>query len=229
MTALATVPVMEGQMYPPERTGTSGWKSPYDEWTLDDLERLPDDGRRYEIIDGSLVMSPSPFVEHQRVANWLRRALERSIPPGLDVFENVGVLLTPDPLRYVIPDLTALRVPTDGSRDLRPYLPPADVHLAVEIVSRGSMTFDRVTKPALYAEAGIPRYWRVERSDTGVTVHVHALAGGGLKEIRIVRPGETAGLTDPRPITLTPPVWSTPPPSSVSVSAVGFPPADTDT
>jgi Uma2 family endonuclease len=211
MTALATVPAMEGEMYPPERTGTPGWKAPHDEWTLDDLERLPDDGRRYEIIDGSLVMSPSPYFEHQRVANWLRRALERSIPPGLDVFENVGVLLMSDPLRYVIPDLTTLRVPTDGSRDLRLYVPPADVRLVVEIVSRSSVTFDRVTKPALYAEAGIPRYWRVERADTGVHVHVHALAGGALKEIRTVRPGETATLTDPWPITLTPPAWSTPP------------------
>jgi Uma2 family endonuclease len=211
MTALATVPTMEAEMDPPERTGTPGWKAPHDEWTLDDLERLPDDGRRYEIIDGSLVMSPSPFIEHQRVANWLRRALERSIPAGLDVFENVGVVLTPDPLRFLVPDLTAALVPTDGSRDLRQYLPPADVRLVVEIVSRSSVTFDRVTKPALYAEAGIPRYWRVERSDVGVTVHVHALAGGGLKEIRTVRPGETATLTDPWPITLTPPGWSTPP------------------
>jgi Uma2 family endonuclease len=49
-----------------------------------------------------------------------------------------------------------------------------EVALAIEIVSTGSVTMDRVTKPALYAQAEIPFYWRIETED-GIVVHTHVL------------------------------------------------------
>jgi Uma2 family endonuclease len=51
---------------------------------------------------------------------------------------------------------------------------PHEVLLAIEVVSPGSVTMDRVAKPALYAQAEIPCYWRVE-TEHGIVVHTHRL------------------------------------------------------
>jgi Uma2 family endonuclease len=92
------------------------------------------------------------------------------------------------------------------------YLEPANLRLVVEVVSPGSTTHDRFTKPALYADAGIPTYWRIEVGSDGPTVHVHHLTtptegGGNAAYTRacVIRPGETITLDRPWPVTLTPP------------------------
>lgn len=100
-------------------------------WTVDDLETFPPDGRRYELLDGVLIVSPSPSNAHQIIAGRLMAALAR--------FE------------------------------------PHEVVLAVEIMSGGSIATDRITKPALYAEAGIPYFWRIETEDGQVVVHTYKL------------------------------------------------------
>jgi Uma2 family endonuclease len=55
------------------------------------------------------------------------------------------------------------------------WIDPASVLLVVEVVSRGSAKLDRVIKPIEYANAGIPRYWRVERGGNRATVHMYRL------------------------------------------------------
>ena len=62
-------------------------------WTTADLAGLPDDGQRYEIIDGSLLVSPPPSPLHQLVAGRLAVFLRDAAPKGLDVVEAVGVRL----------------------------------------------------------------------------------------------------------------------------------------
>jgi hypothetical protein len=49
-------------------TIAEAWPKPGEPFTVDDLERMPDDGRRYELIDGMLIVSPAPAMPHQRVA-----------------------------------------------------------------------------------------------------------------------------------------------------------------
>src|SRR5262249_43793208 len=62
-------------------------------WTLDDLAMLPDDGHRYEIVDGGLHVSPPPGLPHQFAAQKLSVALELAAPPDLAVMQGIGVEL----------------------------------------------------------------------------------------------------------------------------------------
>jgi Uma2 family endonuclease len=185
---------------------TGGVDSPADGWTVADLDLLPDDGRRYEIIDGSLVMSPTPTAWHQRVVRWLTNALLVGVPDGFDVLENMGVQLAEKPGQVLIPDACAVRTPEGILDDDRALLLSEDVLLAVEVVSRSSRSIDRLLKPRLYAQAGIPSFWRVER-EAGGGVHAFSLAdpdSGEYTASRVVRPGETAILEAPWPVTLIP-------------------------
>lgn len=124
--------------------------------TIDDLEAMPDDGRRYELIGGAIVMTPSPGPVHQRVSSRLQRLLEDACPSGHEVFGAPIDYDLPDDQR-VVPDLIVVPGGSVGERRLEgPAL------LVVEIVSRGSRTHDRVTKRAAYAEAGVPAYWIID-------------------------------------------------------------------
>lgn len=55
-------------------------------FTVDDLEAMPDDGKRYELIGGAIVMTPAPEPVHQRVVLGLVCAIEDACPPGHEVF-----------------------------------------------------------------------------------------------------------------------------------------------
>ncbi|WP_433659510.1 Uma2 family endonuclease [Nocardia sp. CA-128927] len=127
-----------------------------DHWTAADLDNIPDDGLRYEVLNGLLVVNAAPKPKHQWLIKWLGRALDAALPSGLFVMEGVGVLIGED---EPIPDLVAAVGPIEwDSRGI-----PADqVRLVVEVVSRSTTLQDRMVKPVVYAEAGIPNYWRFE-------------------------------------------------------------------
>lgn len=152
--------------------------------TLADLEAMPDDGRRYELIGGAIVMTPAPGVDHQRVSRRLQRLLEEAWPE-MEIFNSPIDLDLPGEQR-VQPDLVAVERGRTGRRLSLP------VALVVEIVSPGSQTNDRVTKRATYAEAGIPAYWIVDLERGTVTCLV--LAGA---EYRVVAEGATVTVDDP--------------------------------
>lgn len=140
------------------------------EWTTDDLDELPEDGRRRELIDGVLFVSPSPTSFHQSLAMRLGSALENACPTDYAVTQGVEIRISAR--RSLTPDVLVVTAEAD---DRRPsHFRPAEVLLAVEIVSRGSVTMDRITKPALYAQAGIPFYWRIETNDA-VLIATHRL------------------------------------------------------
>ena len=69
----------------------------------------------------------------------------------------------------LVPDVTVLRPESSGAI----WSDPADVALVVEVETPASRRFDRLLKPALYADAGIPLYWRIERR--GRPLHIHEL------------------------------------------------------
>jgi Uma2 family endonuclease len=143
---------------------------PADGWTVDDLDALPDDGVRRELIDGALHVSPSPTSIHQVIAARLLVALEQTCPDHLFVSQANDVELSSR--RLFIPDVL---VTTFAAAQRRSGGFMADeVVLAVEIVSPGSQSIDRVLKPALYAKAGIPHFWLIE-TDGGITVQTHQL------------------------------------------------------
>lgn len=152
--------------------------------TVADLEAMPDDGRRYELIGGAIVMTPAPGVDHQRVSRRLQRLLEDAWPE-MEIFNSPIDLDLPGEQR-VQPDLVAVERGRTGPRLELP------VALVVEIVSPGSQTNDRVTKRAIYAAAGVPAYWIVDPDGAVVTCLV--LDGA---EYREVVEGATVTVDDP--------------------------------
>jgi Uma2 family endonuclease len=175
------------------------------DWTFDDLLRLPDDGRRYEIVDGSLRVSPAPTRLHQRIAHRLTEVLEEAAPRELEVLEAVGVVCgrhTP------VPDIVVgLREPPHNLLNFF----PADVRLVVEVMSPGTVMSDRVDKPLMFAAAGIPFFWRVEMDGPSAPlIIVHALPGDAYREVVTVRAGESVTVDVPFPVELRPADWIEP-------------------
>ncbi|MEU8215682.1 Uma2 family endonuclease [Micromonospora taraxaci] len=166
---------------------------PPGEWTTDALDALPDDGRpRPEILDGNLLMSPSPTRLHQSIALMLGSAMLESCPRDLDVTQGVEVRISRK--RSFIPDLLVTYLDA-AQRNPSHYLPD-QVLLVVEIVSEGSRSIDRVLKPALYAEADIPYFWRIE-TEAGIVVHTYKL--DAMKQVYVEQARLTDGILVPEP------------------------------
>ncbi|HKS99514.1 MAG TPA: Uma2 family endonuclease [Rugosimonospora sp.] len=143
-------------------------------WTTDDLDTLPEDSPRRELIDGVPNVSPAPSRFHQSIAARLNSALLQSCPDDFDVSQGVEVRISKT--RSFIPDVVVTRAKATFVH----YAAPDEVVLAIEIVSPSSTLLDRVTKPAAYAQAGVPFYWRIETHDPGhVRVDTYALSESG--------------------------------------------------
>jgi Uma2 family endonuclease len=175
-------------------------------WTIDDLLSLPDDGHRYEIIDGSLLVSPAPPMRHQVAADRLRDMVLEAPPDGVDAVTAtaVDISATSPALgpQAPIPDIVVVG---PGAWD-RPglYVWPTDVLLLIEVESPHTSR-DRILKPALYAAAAIPAYWRVELDGLGTpAVVMYVLDGDAYREVGTVRAGESVRVDVPFPIELRP-------------------------
>ncbi|MGK8555243.1 Uma2 family endonuclease [Nocardia gipuzkoensis] len=125
-------------------------------WTAPDLDHMPEDGLRYEVLNGQLVVNAVPTPRHQWLIGSLGRALDAVLPPNRLVLAGVGVLIGDD---EPVPDLVVL---TDSIELDAPGIPARQVELVVEVVSSSTTKQDRMVKPAIYAAAGIPNYWRLE-------------------------------------------------------------------
>lgn len=134
------------------------FQTPDDGWTTDDLDRLPEDNRRRELLDGVLIMPSPPRTTHQQVTARLMAALDAVSPDGYAAVLGMEVRVSAS--RTFVPDGVILQIA--GDEGDRHWYAPRDVVLAVEVVAKGTETIDRVLKPALYAQAGIPYYWRIE-------------------------------------------------------------------
>lgn len=164
-------------------------------WTVADVYALPDDGMRHELLDGTLLVSPTPSVSHQLAARRLVEALLRSAPPDIEVLEAVGVVV---PAGLLVPDVVVARAAAvhHGGRELA----AADVLAVAEIVSPSSRTKDRRWKPEAYAEAGIVAYLRVE---LGRSPQLRAFR---LDSAGTYRQAAAASGTEPTPLPLPFPV-----------------------
>lgn len=132
-------------------------------FTVADLDALPDDGNRYELIDGALVVTPSPIWQHQGVVVQLTVLLDSACPPDLKVFvAPLDVRLADD--TNVQPDLLVAR----RSDLTETNLPVAPV-LAVEILSPSTRTIDLHSKRERLRRAGCPSYWVIDPADGHLT------------------------------------------------------------
>lgn len=127
-----------------------------DRWTAADLDHLPENGLRYEVLNGQLVVNAAPKPLNQWLVTELRDALKPALPPGYFALPGVGVLVGDG---EPIPDLVVGVKPVPWNDR---GLSADQVKLVVEVVSPSTTLQDRMVKPVIYAEAGIPNYWRFE-------------------------------------------------------------------
>ena len=131
--------------------------------TREDLEALPDDGHRYELIDGALIVTPAPNRWHQRAVGNLHIALHSACPDDLEVLlAPFDVALARDTV--VQPDVLVARRSDLTSRDL-----PAAPVLAVEVLSPSTRHIDLSLKRARYEAAGCPSYWVIDPDVPSIT------------------------------------------------------------
>lgn len=142
-------------------------------FTGEEYDSLPENPR-LELVDGILAFRDEPNGRHQIAVDNLKAALAAVCPAGVRIMREQTVRIKHDHRRT--PDVLAIRA---AAFDLdRNSYPPADVLLAVEVVSPGSYTVDRKHKPIEYGEAGILHFWRVEIRPY-VAVNTHRLDESG--------------------------------------------------
>jgi Uma2 family endonuclease len=132
------------------------------DWTAERVRALPDDGLRYEVVDGALLVTPAPRWAHQRAVaelfGILREYLRRH-QLGEVTFSPADVEL--DPRTLVQPDLFV--VPLLDGRRMQDW---SDIQrrllLAVEVLSPSTARADRHLKRRRYQRAGVPEYWIVD-------------------------------------------------------------------
>ena len=165
-------------------------------WTVADLDDLPDDGLRYELVDGTLLVSAAPSKLHQRALGNLHLLLAPVCPPHLEVF-LAPTDYQPTSTRSFQPDLLVVRRDDPGQKAVTtPLL------LAVEILSPSSRSVDQVLKRALYEQSGVAHFWVVDADEPSVTVW--DLVDGSYDAGGVVRGAETLAVQEPFPVTVVP-------------------------
>ena len=130
------------------------WPSPGKPFTVAELDRMPDDGHRYELLDGVLVVSPRPTPAHQVVAFTLASILDRATPPEWQVVPEPAVVVSRD--TEFSPDIVVVaRDQLSGAKITRPPI------LAVDVRSPSTALIDLNLKKAAYERFGVPSYWVV--------------------------------------------------------------------
>ena len=140
----------------------------------DDYVGLPADGRRYEILDGELFVTPAPSSRHQQVSINLGSLLVQHVRAhqlGRILYAPIDVIF--EPTTVAQPDSVFIRAERDAIVADRGIEGPPD--LVVEILSPFSARQDRITKAALYARFGVLHYWILDPDAR--TFELYGLAG----------------------------------------------------
>lgn len=144
------------------------------EWTYEEYLELPDDGKRYEIIDGRLYVTPARSPYHQILSGRLLVLFHPLQEAGQGMMIHAPVDLLMPGATPVQPDLVYLR-PDQASMVTRRALEGVP-ELLIEILSPSTAGRDRTLKMNKYANCGVPRYWLVD--PFARTLEVYALKDG---------------------------------------------------
>ena len=131
------------------------------QWSVADRDKLPDDGNRYEVIDGELFVTPAPAWRHQEASLYLYRLLTDYLAR-----ERIGhAFAAPadvvfSPRRGVQPDVFV--VPLVGGRRPEHFDEVKRLVLAVEVLSPSTARADRIAKRGLFRDEGVAEYWIVD-------------------------------------------------------------------
>ncbi|MGI8536254.1 MAG: Uma2 family endonuclease [Mycobacteriales bacterium] len=168
-----------------------------DDFLADDLDQLPDDGKRYELVDGLLLVSPVPKERHQRALIELAFLLRAHAPRGLRVYVAPLDVRLSERVQ-VQPDILVVE---DGPpRDKLDRLPL----LCVELLSPGTRRHDLVLERRAYERAGVASYWIVDPQKPSVTVL--ELQHGTYAEVARASGGERLVVRAPYDLELVPDV-----------------------
>jgi Uma2 family endonuclease len=164
--------------------------------TADDLDAVPDDGHRYELVDGTLIVTPAPSTRHQRaVARLLKVLLDAAhddlevLPAPYDVRLADDTVLQPDVLVCRRADLTEHNLPTAPL-------------LAVEVLSPSTRLVDLSLKHGRYEAAGCPSYWVVDPDEP--SLRAWELRDGSYVEVALAVGDEEFSTALPCAVTLSP-------------------------
>lgn len=164
--------------------------------TRAELDAMPDDGRRHELLDGVLLVTPAPVLRHQRAAFRLARLLDDACPDDLElIMAPFDVALSDDTV--LEPDVLVARVDDLTERDL-----PTAPLLAVEVLSPSTRRYDLLLKRSRYEAAGTPSYWVVDPDEPSVTAW--ELRDGVYAEAGRAAGDEALELTAPYPVRIVP-------------------------
>jgi len=145
-------------------------------YTVDDLDRFPDDGNRYELLDGLLLVTPAPSVAHQVVANRVQVRLSNAIEShGHAHVVGPGAISVP-PGTQLQPDI--LVYPARFSPNTE-WAKITEHWLAIEVLSPSSRMYDREFKRDAYFALGVPQVWLLDCRDASAEVW-HT---GGVREV----------------------------------------------
>jgi Uma2 family endonuclease len=169
------------------------WGAPL---TEDDLAAMPEDGHRYELVDGVLLVTPSPNIQHQICVGSLHILLHAARGP------EHTVLVAPfdvrlSPTTVLEPDLLVF-----GKGEATPARLERAPLLVVEVLSPSTRRIDLGTKRLAYQEGGVPTYWLVDPDVPSLTVL--ELQAGAYVEEAVVVGEETYEARFPFPATVVP-------------------------
>src|SRR5438093_5178960 len=166
---------------------TSDMKTSVKPFTYDDYLSLPDDGKRYEVIDGNLTMTPAPVPRHQEILLTLsarlllfvdNNSLGRIYISPIDLALSLVDVVQPDILfvaknrMHIVATKNIVGIP----------------NLVVEILSPSSNRRDREEKLNLYQRYGLPEYWIVDLETR--TVEVYLYAESRLEKVETLKTGD---------------------------------------
>ena len=151
-------------------------------YTVDILDRLPDDGNRYEVVHGELLVTPAPRALHQEVVGRLYEGLRgylRGHPVG-------HAFASPADIRWdrttgVQPDLFVVPLSAARTMDWRAM---RDLLLVIEVVSPSTARADRFPKRRRYQEAGVPCYWIVDPDRRSIEVWTPTAIAPVIEQLR---------------------------------------------
>lgn len=164
-------------------------------YTIDDLDSFPDDGNRYELLEGTLLVTPAPLPAHELVVQRLRDELTGYLGKRARVFTHAAVQLRPrnslEPDILVLPTAVPMR---------RVWADIAGWWLAVEVSGRGSRIYDRDFKHAAYLRLGVREAWRADLADH--CIYMLREPGGAIERVDERLTWQPPGLSQPLSISV---------------------------
>ena len=151
-------------------------------YTVDDLDKFPNDGNRYELLDGMLLVTPAPSAAHQIIANRIQTRLSTAVMlPGYAHVVGPGAIVV-RPRTQLEPDILVYPARFPAKLD---WYQITEHWLAVEVLSRSSRMYDREFKRDAYFALGVQQVWLVDRWEK--TVEVCKRRGSGQLVRDVVR------------------------------------------